>query len=503
MNLRDRWSDLRERLDELTEVDWSDPSWWGFAAGALALQGFARRPSAEAGDRHLYHAANGGPLSDNYMGRDARPPRDAAHSIALAVARGAAALDVLAEFDGSLPDQPLRVGLEYEDGWLRRRPVDGHDRSVAFVTPVGVQVGELTARTEEALATALGEVVAGRAAAPALLRRVDPRSREATPAVVSVAVGTLPLRSVQHAHRLAWTVGGGPWLGIADAPPIEAVTTCHLAVDGYGHARITSEVLARRRHDLAALIAAAERGLGGARAPVPSLPEPPNAAPLSFAGRTLPADSGGFAEQSHAFGRALERTFRSTMRRDTGHTPTFQVAVAPGDPGDPERRKRRALHALVALRMRDGECESLADYRLRLGPLLERELAGLGLLPQLSLGIARAPLPRRVRRWLLKSRHRSHARIPPYEVLSGRGRFSSLRFHPDERPSPPLYAASSPTLLVTPDDPLGSVVLSLIHHGDCLTATVAGTGVVGSHEAAGVFLDAWCEELAGSSSENP
>jgi hypothetical protein len=86
--------------------------------------------------------------------------------------------------------------------------------------------------------------------------------------------------------------------------------------------------------------------------------------------------------------------------------------------------------------------------------------------------------------------------MPPYEVITGRGRFSSMRFPRGERPAAPLYAVSSPTLLVTPDDPLGAVVLSLIHHDDVVTATAAGTGVVGTDDTAAAFLDTWCEEIA-------
>jgi hypothetical protein len=502
MEVRDRWRGLREQLDELTDVDWRDPSWWGFAGGALALRILADRGAQRDRDRdrHLYLAANGGPRSDNYMGRDAKPPDDAAHAIAQAVTRGTAALETLAALDGTLPDQPLRVALADEAGWLRRRAVDGIDRRVAFVLPSGCYTGELTPDTEAAVATALGAILAGRDAAPVALRRIDPESREPTPAAVAVAVGIHAVHLIQHAHRRAWTAGGGPWLGVGDAPPIEAVTTCHVVVDGYGHARVTSEIFDRVRRDPGALIAAARLGLGGVPAPVPRLPAPAGAAPLSFAGRALSADIGGFPEQSYAFGRALERTFRAHLpdaaRKQASHSPTFQVPVAPGDPGDAERRKRRVVHALVALQMSRGAFEPFADYRARLRPLLTRELAADGLLPQLSLGIARSPLPLRVRRWLLQSRHRTHKRMPPYEVITGRGRFSSMRFPRGERPAAPLYAVSSPTLLVTPDDPLGAVVLSLIHHNDGVTATAAGTGVVGTDDTAAAFLDTWCEEIA-------
>jgi len=500
MAIVDRWRALIGQLEEVTDVDWRDPTWWGFAGGAMVLDALAGRGGDAHPHQHLYLGANGGPRSDNYMGRDARAPVDAADAIAVAVIRARAALAAIRDLDGTLPEQPLDRVLAWERGWLRPRRAGQTERVVAFATPRGAFVADLSPDTEAAVATALGVVLVGRdeQMPPVALRRIDPRAADPTTAAVAVGVGLHGLHLVQHLHRTTWTRGGGPWLGVGDAPPLEAVTTCHVIVDGYGHARVTSEILARVGGDRGRLIAAARLGLGGATLPVPKLAAPAGAEPLSFAGRDV-GEVGGFVEQSYAYGRAIERTFRAhwsaTERRTVHRSPTFQVPIAPGARTDRERRKHRVVHGLLALAMRDGGFESLDEFRARLRPFLERELEAGGILPRLSLGAARAPLPMALRRRLLQSRTRARRGIAPFEVLAGRGRFSSMKFAAGEQPPAPLYAVSSPTLLATPEDPLGAVVLSLIHHADGVTATAAGTGVVGSNEGAAAFLDTWCEEL--------
>ena len=109
----------------------------------------------------MYLCANGGPRSDNYMGRDATPPADAADAIALAVIRARAALAAIRDLDGTLPEQPLDRVLAWEQGWLRPRCIPQSDRAVAFATPRGSFVADLSPDTEEAIATALGVVLAG------------------------------------------------------------------------------------------------------------------------------------------------------------------------------------------------------------------------------------------------------------------------------------------------------------------------------------------------------
>jgi hypothetical protein len=495
--------ELRQRLDELAAIDWRHPAWWTFAGGAAVLTALARGPGSEA-DQHRYLGANGGPASDNYMGREAAPAASLAHAVAVAVMRARAALATVDELDGSLPEQPLAVTLGWRRGWLERQPLPRAAHRVAFVTPRGNYLARLDPGADAAVATALGLALAGRAeAARDRLEPIDPQHEVPVPAAVAVAIGAVDLPFAQHVHRSAWSRGGGPWLGVGDAAPLAVVTTCHVVVDGYAHALISDRIL-RAGEPPRALIAAARLGLGEVHPrPVERLAPPAGAVALSFAGREL-EDAGDIARQAHAFGRALERVFCAELspaaRRAARFSPTFQIPVAPGRPGDPDRRKHRVVHALCAVPMADGRCEDLEVFCPRLRALLRRVADGEGLLARLSLGAARAPMPDAARRRLLGSRRRSHRLVPPFEVLAGRGRLSSMKFPAAERPAGRLYAVSSPTLLVTPDDPLGAIVLSLVYSGTGVTATASGTGRVGTDEAARAFLEVWCEELARNAS---
>ncbi len=500
MSVASRFRHLRDQLGELAAVDWRDPTWWGFAAVAVAADVAADSGRATEENLHRYLSANGGPRSDNYMGRDAAPPADLATAIAHAVLRARAALDAVAALDGTLPEQPTQRVLAWRDGWLEREPAPAEPRA-AFATPRGAFVATLSADNLEAVATALGAAIAGRTETPRALTRVDPASSVPTDAVVAAAIGLQPLAYAQHVHRATWTAGGGPWLGVGFAPPIEVVTTCHVVVDGYGHGLVTRRILdAAPAVPLSRLVAAAKLGLGGTGAAVERLATPATAEPLSFAGRVIDGSVGRFPELSYAYGRAIERTFCAHLspaqRRAAKFSPTFQVPVAPGRPGDPDRRTHRVVHGLLAVRMSDGEFEPYEEYAARLRAFVTRETASRGVISRLQLGTASVPMPLRLRRYLLQSRHRTHDKLPQFEVLAGRGRFSSMKFPPDELVPPPLYAVSSPTLLTTPDDPLGAVVLTLMHHADGCTATASGTGAVGSDQGASAFLDTWLDELA-------
>ena len=80
-------------------------------------------------------------------------------------------------------------------------------------------------------------------------------------------------------------------------------------------------------------------------------------------------------------------------------------------------------------------------------------------------------------------------------ILGGRGSLSFMRFEQHERPPAPLYGLSSPGLLATPDDPFGSFVVTVIHHGPSCTVSVGGTGIAGDAAGARAVLDVLVEEL--------
>ena len=91
MGWGDRWRVVRAQLEELADVDWKHPSWWAFASSAVVLKMLAERAAGrEKPGGHLSLAANSGPLSDTYMGRDAEAPRSTADAIALDDAVGRA-----------------------------------------------------------------------------------------------------------------------------------------------------------------------------------------------------------------------------------------------------------------------------------------------------------------------------------------------------------------------------------------------------------------------------
>jgi hypothetical protein len=494
---------LRRLGDQLTEidVDWRHPSWWAAVGAYLALEYV---PFADRSDHervHEYLSANGTPRADNFMGTESDPPTDLAEAIATAVIRARAAADMVAALDGTLPDQPLSRTLAWEDGWLMRTSVDDI-RRVAFVTARGAFSAHVDrdGASDGAIASALGSVIADGPGIrpPAVLTAIDPTAEAPTPAAIAVAIGTHPLPICSHIHRRAWTRGGGPWMGVGDAPPLEVVTTCHVVVDGYGHALLTDGVLTRcraRASDVRGLATAAQLGIGAAHRPITPVTSMVAAEPVGLARCFLGEGVGRFAEQAYAFGRAIERRHSDGLpTHGRRATPTFQVPVAPGRADDPERRRNRVVHGLMSVRRRDGDFESLDEFAARIPAFLVREMSESGLVTTLQRNAASLPLPRSWRFRLLQSRHESSRYLKPYAAITGRGRMSSMRFPADERPSAPLYAVSSPTVIATPADPLGAVVLTMIHHDAGCTVTSSTTGQDGDRGAQR-FLDEWLEEL--------
>jgi hypothetical protein len=218
------------------------------------------------------------------------------------------------------------------------------------------------------------------------------------------------------------------------------------------------------------------------------------AEPLGFAGTLLPR-APSFARIAYAFGQALDEIFRAAPAARRGgparrHSPTFQIPVAVGDRDDPDRLRRRFVVGLTSVRMRDGAFEPFEAFRARLGAQIAREARAEGLLSRLLRATAAAPVPDPLRRRMLGSSKSPSRWVPPVEILGGRAQLSSLRFVDGEAPAPPLYAASTPSLPASPDDPRGSFVLTLVHHGaGAVTASVAGTGLAGSEDGAAAILE--------------
>lgn len=485
------WRALKNQFDEVADVPWWHPAWLGLVGGIAALEALGRGDADDDG-QYLYLAANGGPAADNFMGREAAAPVDIAEAAVAAALRARAVVDAVAEVDGALPGQPLTRLLAWRGGWLERAGVSS--RAVALVAADRAARVDVETATDDQLVAGAIALALGRELPPGFAS-IERESVEPVDAIAAVAVGPTTIECAQHVHRNAWTRGGGPWLGVGDAPPLWVATTCHVAVDGFGHALVT-DAIGRRLDavppDVRSRLLAVARNAPGAHAAPPALEPPPGALHLGFAGRYVAGGVGRFAHQAYAFARALDAVYSDAS--GPSHTPTFHVPVAPGRLGADDRRRRRVVHALLAARRRDGAIESFDEFAARLAPFIEREVAGLGALPRISRAAANAPLPLEVRRRLLVSKHRSRRSAPPFEVLSGRGRFSSMRFPRGERPASPLYAVSTPTLQATDEDPRGAVVLTLIHHENGCSVTSSGTGRMAGTGARD-FLDRWLEEL--------
>jgi hypothetical protein len=497
-DLSARTSELRRCLDEVAEVDWQHPAWWLAVAGTAALE----PPDAASAPAGLN--TDGSPRSDTFMARRATAPIAIAEAIATAIVRARAALEAIAALDGTLPEQPLGCALARRQGMVRRTGLDASPR-VAFATSVGAFLATLATdrRADLLLAADLARLMSGRPTETTRLEYIDVRAPALTPAAVAVSVYLEQADVARHLHRRAWTLGGGPWLGVGDAPPFEVVTTSHLVVDGYGHALLADQIFAREDSAVAhrrLLLEAARSGLGGAPACTPSTVAHPcaGALPLGIAVLEL-EDEPSFAAAAYALGRCLEPIYRGHLSRRTRHgarfTPTFQIPVAPGQRGDPVRRRRRVVAGLMSLRMHKGVFEEFEPFAARLGPSLEREMAQRGAFARMARAALRAPLPGPIKRQLLTAGSERRGWMPLVETLAGRGCLSLLRFAPEERPRSTLFAVSSPAMLADRSDRLGGTVLTLVQTPRGMAATVSGTGLAGSRGGSQSFLENWLSEL--------
>jgi len=455
---------------ELMAVAGDDPRWWLVAGGSAIAEVCPPRPG--------YVASDAEPGTDTFLGYRMAAPADPLRD---AIDRARAARSALRELDGTLPDQPLAVTVG-------RAPIAG-----AKLEPSGL----------EAAAFAIGPhcVVAGlddptlvHQLAAAARGTAPPRWRGATP-FVCVSIGDDPLATARHGHRRAWRDGRGPWLGLGRAGELATVSTCHLVVDGYGHACLTGRI-----HALAEA-AAAERAARGARSPaghalhaphahparaahaaLPPLAPVAGAVPLGVAWQELPGSSLRALPLAYAVGQVLHR---AGGRPGARFSPTLQIPVAPGRLDDLERRRRRAMPAVVSVRFDAGVPEPFAAFEARARAVLERETIGVGLCARLFAAARAAPAP-------LAWKRRSFSTARPRwldkfaDVVGGRACLSRIRV---DAPVPPSCAVSSPSRLATARDPLGACVVTVVDDGDRAAITVCGSGLAGTAAGARGLLD--------------
>ena len=432
----------RELRDELAGIAEPDPRWW-LLAGGVALA----EPHAPP---EVYLACDAEPDGDTFMGF-VGPAITTAGS---AIAAAKAARTALRELDGTLPDQPLAITLARASG---AAPQASELEVAAFAARAGVLLGRLDDPRLEAQLTA---VLAGRVPDGAGWTAGAAPSRwpGALP-FVCVSLGDEPLETARHGHRRAWTDRGGPWLGLGHSGELTIVSTCHLVVDGYGHARIAARI--------STLLEVGEV------AALPPLAPVVGTTPLSVAWRELPCPTPRVIPLAYELGRILHR---DAGHRDARFSPTIQIPVARGHRDDPDRLRRRIVSATTSVRFERGVIEPFAAFDARVRGVIAREASSTGLVSRLLAAARAVPVP------LAWKRRSIGAQRPGWldgfaAVLGGRALLSRIAI---DAPIPPLCAVSTPSRLATDRDPLGGCVITIVDDGTRSAITLCGSGAVGT-----------------------
>jgi hypothetical protein len=434
---------------ELVGLAEPDPRWWLLAGGAAV----AERAPARAG----YIIADAEPTADTFLGHVAPVPAD---PFAEAIARARAARTAIRELDGTLPEQPLAVTIAEDGGRAVTRP--SQLTHAAFAIGERCVVARLDDVTPAQLAAEMGP-------GPVSAQPVRNGHRE-TP-FVCVSIGDDPAATARHGHRRAWVEGAGPWLGLGRAGELATVSTCHMVVDGYGHARLAARI--------AELCPA--RPIHRSELILPPLAPVARAIPLGIAWRAL-RQPPRVIPLAYTLGCLLHR---AAGRPDAPFSPTFQIPVAPGERTDPMRRRRRVIQPSFSVRFFAGEPEPLAAFAARTRERLDREARGTGLTARLLAAARAAPAPLAWKRRTM-SVHRPRWLDRFAEVIGGRACLSRISL---DVPLAPTCAVSSPARLITPSDPLGGCVITILGDGERAAITACGSGLAGSPAAAAALID--------------
>ena len=443
---------------ELAAVAAIDP-WWWLLAGGVALAETAARDT-------VYLACDTEPDGDTFMGFRSPAPRDV---VTDAIARARAAGAALAELDGTLPDQPLAVRIDRSRTTACRLDV------AAFAVGAHCLVARLD---DPSLREQLARVVAG----------AVPPAWHGEPPFVCVSLGDEPLETVRHGHRRAWTEAGGPWLGLSRAGELAVVSTCHLVVDGYGHALIVASIAAH-----ASKAPLDERSVVGPR--IPALEPIGGGIPLSVCWRELDERPHRVLPLVYELGQMLHR---DAGQRDARFSPTIQIPVARGDRSDPLRLRRRVVSATTSVRFADGVPEPFAEFEARVRGVLAREAASSGLVSRLLAAARGAPVP------LAWKRKGIGAKRPPWldriaSLVGGRALVSRISV---DIAIPPTCAVSSPSRLASAADPLGGCVISMVDDGTHGAITLSGSGVVARAEVLEELLERVAVSPAGAAARD-
>lgn len=451
---------LHAEIAEVADVA-RDPRWWLVAGGAaLAWQ-----------DRDRYLASDAEPEGDTFIGH--RIGHDATLDPLLhALARAHAARLALRDLDGQLPEQPLAMTI--------RR---------------GERGAVLRSSSLEVAAIAIGDRV--------LSHRLAPRFEDETGELVEglgvpfvcVTIGEEPIETARHGHRRAWLANGvaeGPWLGLGRTAGMDIVSTCHLVVDGYGHAWLAAQIAEHTRRLLAdaprptstATLPSVISTLHAPRAsalrvdtprPAARADTPPvvaGAIPLRVTWRELRSPAPRALRLAYALGRMLHAL---AGERDAPFSPTFQIPVAPGEQDDSERVRRRVVPAIASVRFSGGVAEPYEAFAIRTREILAREASGDGLSARLLAAAQAVPAPLAWKRRAVGPRRPGWLE-PVANVVGGRGCVSRIQV---DVVMPPSCAVSSPSRLASDADPLGSCVVTVIDDGVRAAITLCGSGLAG------------------------
>ncbi len=399
------------------------------------------------------------PTADTFLGVVTPLPDDAIRD---AITRAHAARAAIREIDGQLPDQPLAVTICRDTRTGARTAASDLD-----VAAFAIGDRRVVAR--------LAENIADEAPLARRLAGSAPDEPVRGAPFVCISIGDEPIGTARHGHRRAWTDEGGPWLGLGRAGDLALVTTCHLAVDGFGHTWLTSRIAAHH----ARLYPLAPRGEPLVDRPLAAVAD---SVPLGIAWRTLRSPAPRALPLAYALARVLHKASDRTGAR---FSPTLQIPVAPGERSDPMRPRRRVVPSAVSVRFVDGAPEPFAAFEARARAILEREAMGRGLCARLMVAARAAPLSLTWKRAAFSTaRPRWLDRLA--EVVGGRACLSRIRV---DAPLGPTCAVSSPARLATLADPLGACVVTVIDDGDSAAITVCGSGLTGTHADAEAFLD--------------
>ena len=443
-----RTAELQRELAAIAEVD---RRWWLLAAGVALAEPYA--------PKEMYLACDAKPDADTMMLFRAAQP---ANVVTDAIARANAARTALREIDGTLPGQPLAVTVQRSNG--------------AVTIPSALDVAAFAAGAHCLIARLDDPTLPQQLIA--LLAGHTPKLWVGATPFVTVAIGDDAIATARHGHRRGWTKTGGPWLGLGRAGQWTVVSTCHLVVDGYGHARLTTRI--------AELMAAAT---ANSRAPTPnsSIVIPPLVAftasvPLVIVWRELTAPTPRLIPLAYRLGILLHQRLGLPQAR---FSPTIQIPVARGHADDPLRLRRRIVSATTSVRFDHGQPEPFAHFEARLRGVFAREAAGTGLVSRLLAAAAAVPVP------LAWKRQSIGVHRPPWleaiaDTIGGRALLSRIAL---DFAAPPLPAVSSPSRLASVHDPFGGCVVTLVDDGNNGMLTLCGTGFVGDTAQSTAILD--------------